>query len=63
MYEKFLHDPLLLPDEVSPSAISILTGLLSRDPAQRLGMNGAEVIKCHPFFEKIDWWRLAQKMI
>jgi serum/glucocorticoid-regulated kinase 2 len=63
MYEKFLHNPLLFPDEVSPSVRSILTGLLSRDPAQRLGMNGAEVIKRHPFFEKIDWWRLAQKKI
>jgi serum/glucocorticoid-regulated kinase 2 len=63
MYEKILRDPLLFPDEVSPSARSILTGLLTRDPAQRLGVNGAEVIKRHPFFEKIDWRRLAQKKI
>src|SRR5258707_10442476 len=63
MYEKILRDPLLFPDEVSPSARSILTGLLTRDPAQRLGVNGAEEIKRHPFFEKIDWRRLAQKKI
>ena len=63
MYEKILRDPLLFPDEVSPSAQSILTGLLTRDPAQRLGVNGAEVIKRHPFFEKIGWRRLAQKKI
>jgi len=63
MYEKILRDPLLFPDEVSSSARSILTGLLTRDPAQRLGVNGAEVIKRHPFFEKIDWRRLAQKKI
>jgi serine/threonine protein kinase len=63
MYEKILRDPLLFPDEVSPSARSILTGLLTRDPAQRLGVNGAEEIKRHPFFEKIEWRRLAQKKI
>ena len=63
MYEKILRDPLVFPDEVSPSARSILTGLLTRDPAQRLGVNGAEEIKRHPFFEKIAWQRLAQKKI
>jgi len=63
MYEKILRDPLLFPDEVSSSARSILTGLLTRDPAQRLGVNGADVIKRHRFFEKINWQRLAQKKI
>ncbi|KAN0127439.1 Protein kinase-like domain containing protein [Lactarius tabidus] len=63
MYEKILRDPLVFPDEVAPSARTILTGLLTRDPAQRLGVNGAEEIKRHPFFEKIDWQRLAQKKI
>ena len=63
MYEKILRDPLLFPDEVSSSARSILTGLLTRDPAQRLGVNGADEIKRHPFFEKIDWRRLARKKI
>jgi serine/threonine protein kinase len=63
MYEKILRDPLLFPDEVSPSARSILTGLLTRDPAQRLGVNGADEIRRHPFFEEIDWQRLAQKKI
>ena len=63
MYEKILRDPLVFPDEVAPSARSILTGLLTRDPALRLGVNGAEEIKRHPFFEKIDWQRLAQKKI
>jgi serum/glucocorticoid-regulated kinase 2 len=63
MYEKILRDPLIFPDEVGSSARSILTGLLTRDPVQRLGVNGAEEIKRHPFFEKIDWQRLAQKKI
>lgn len=33
-----------------------MTGLLQRNPAKRLGANGGEEIKRHPFFAKyIDW--------
>ncbi|KAI0061398.1 AGC/Akt protein kinase [Artomyces pyxidatus] len=63
MYEKILRDPLVFGEDIGSRARSILTGLLTRDPAQRLGVNGAEEIKRHPFFEKIDWRRLIQKKI
>lgn len=64
MYAKILHDPLRFPDEVNADARSILTGLLNRDPTQRLGANGAEEIKRHPFFAKaIDWRKLLGKKI
>lgn len=63
MYEKILQNPLVFGDEISAPARSILTGLLTRDPTQRLGVNGAEEIKKHPFFEKIDWTKLSQKKI
>ena len=64
MYAKILQDPLRFPDEVAHDARSVLTGLLTRDPAQRLGVNGAEEIKRHPFFAKaIDWKRLMAKKI
>lgn len=64
MYQKILHNPLLFGDEISPQARSILTGLLTRDPSQRLGVNGAEEIRKHPFFEKhIDFKQLLQKKI
>ena len=43
---------------------SILTGLLNRDPSQRLGINGTEEIRRHPFFaQHIDFERLLQKKI
>ncbi|GAA5862312.1 hypothetical protein JCM8547_007598 [Rhodosporidiobolus lusitaniae] len=64
MYQKILTDPLRFGDEISPDARSLLTGLLTRDPQQRLGVTGAESIKSHPFFAKhIDFSLLMQKKI
>ena len=64
MYRKILQDPLRFPEEVGSDARSLLTKLLNRDPAQRLGVNGAQEIKDHPFFAKhIDWKRLLAKKI
>lgn len=61
MYRKILSNPLRFGDEIKPEARSLLTGLLTRNPAHRLGNNGAEEIKKHAFFAKIDWKRLMLK--
>ncbi|MBW0495188.1 hypothetical protein O181_034903 [Austropuccinia psidii MF-1] len=61
MYRKILYSPLRFGDHIQPEAQSVLTGLLTRDPYQRLGSNGAEEIKRHPFFSQIDWKRLLMK--
>ncbi|KZP01329.1 Pkinase-domain-containing protein [Calocera viscosa TUFC12733] len=64
MYKKILYDPLVFPDDMGSEARSILTGLLNRDPSRRLGVNGAQDIKAHPFFSRhIDWRKLAAKKI
>lgn len=64
MYQKILHSPLVFGDEIGSRARSILVGLLTRDPYQRLGVNGAEEIRKHSFFEKyIDFKKLLQKKI
>jgi serum/glucocorticoid-regulated kinase 2 len=64
MYRKILQDPLRFGDEIGSDARSLLTGLLTRDPSARLGVNGAEDIKKHPFFAKnIDFKKLVQKKI
>ena len=56
MYQRILSDPLQFPADISPEAKSVMTGLLQRDPARRLGANGGEEIKRHPFFAKyVDW--------
>lgn len=63
MYKKILQDPLQFQPDFDPHARSLLIRLLDRDPAKRLGANGAAEIKSHRFFESIDWRRLLQKKI
>ncbi|KAJ3329384.1 hypothetical protein HDU76_008017 [Blyttiomyces sp. JEL0837] len=35
--------------------------MLNRDPTQRLGANGADEIKRHPFFSDINWQKLMAR--
>ncbi|KAG1768878.1 kinase-like domain-containing protein [Suillus placidus] len=64
MYQRILSDPLLFPSDMPSEARSVMIGLLQRDPARRLGANGGEEIKRHPFFAKyVDWNRLLHKKI
>ncbi len=57
MYQRILSDPLLFPQDMPHDAMTLVTGLLQRDPTKRMGANGAEEIKRHPFFSHIDWNR------
>ncbi|KAL3229175.1 Serine/threonine-protein kinase YPK2/YKR2 [Nakaseomyces bracarensis] len=61
MYKKILQDPLVFPDGFDRDAKDLLIVLLSRDPQRRLGFNGAEEIKSHPFFAQLSWKRLLMK--
>ncbi|KAF4436390.1 AGC/AKT protein kinase [Fusarium austroafricanum] len=63
MYRKILSEPLHFPgpEIVPPAAKDLLTRLLNRNPADRLGANGAAEIKSHPFFHAIDWKKLLQR--
>lgn len=64
MYQRILTDPLNFPPDMPSEARSVMTALLQRDPTKRLGANGGEEIKRHPFFAKyIDWNRLMAKKI
>ena len=64
MYQRIVADPLLFPQDMPHDAMTLITGLLQRDPTKRLGSNGAEEIKRHPIFSKhIDWHRLLAKKI
>ncbi|CAI4579976.1 CLN_G0032370.mRNA.1.CDS.1 [Saccharomyces cerevisiae] len=61
MYKKILQEPLVFPDGFDRDAKDLLIGLLSRDPTRRLGYNGADEIRNHPFFSQLSWKRLLMK--
>ncbi|KAI0650328.1 hypothetical protein C8Q79DRAFT_901231 [Trametes meyenii] len=41
--------------EVSPEAKDFMQRLMTLDPTKRLGANGAEEVRAHPFFAGIEW--------
>lgn len=45
--------------EFSEEARDFIRGLLTLDPGERLGSNGAEEVKAHPFFAGIDWEKVT----
>lgn len=57
-FENILRQPLSFPSKpvISPEAQDLITQLLVKDPAKRLGTKaGAEEIKKHPWFEGVNW--------
>nr|AML79616.1 putative LOV domain-containing protein [Stephanosphaera pluvialis] len=57
-FENVVKAPLRFPTKptVSPECQSLITQLLVKEPAKRLGSkSGAEEIKAHPFFKGINW--------
>lgn len=41
--------------DISPEARDFMERLMTLDPEKRLGYNGAEEVKNHPFFRSINW--------
>jgi serine/threonine protein kinase len=78
MYNRILIADLVWPMDaggghlLSPSARSLLTGLLERDPLKRLGcmppelaggQGDVEQVKAHPFFASVDWAALFARRV
>jgi len=63
MYQKILSGELRFPNYISEEAKSLLEGLLTRDPAQRLGTRGGDEVKAHAWFADVDWEKLVKKEI
>jgi len=62
MYSKIMKEKLDLERKFKdPDVVSIVGGLLERDPTKRLA--DPAVIKKHPYFAAIDWERLSRKQI
>lgn len=64
MYERILHQRLVVPTSISPSCKDLLQKLLQKDCQKRLGAdNDFQDIKEHPFFASIDFEKLLRKEI
>ena len=65
MFENILASDVRFPSKMSDNARDLLTGLLVKEPARRLGggPEGAKEIMRHIFFETIDWMALQEKKI
>jgi len=65
MYDKILNAPLRFPSFMSAEAKDLLTGLLTRKVADRLGSGptDAEEIKAHPFFKGMDWEAIMRREV
>eukprot|EP01127_Copromyxa_protea_P000250 TRINITY_DN10216_c0_g1_i1.p1 TRINITY_DN10216_c0_g1~~TRINITY_DN10216_c0_g1_i1.p1 ORF type:complete len:417 (-),score=90.17 TRINITY_DN10216_c0_g1_i1:33-1283(-) len=60
MYQKIVNGDLVFPQEMSDDVCDLLSGLLERDPEERIG---ADDIQEHPWFSCIDWKKLNMKEI
>eukprot|EP00055_Hartaetosiga_balthica_P004416 m.11506 g.11506 ORF g.11506 m.11506 type:complete len:467 (+) comp3850_c0_seq1:78-1478(+) len=65
LFDMILREPVTLPDHLSDDARSILSGLLEKDPSQRLGggPNDFQDVKAHRFFKPIDFTKLYNREI
>lgn len=48
-------DPIKHKIEMSDEMKDFIERLLDRDPANRLGVNGAEDVKAHPWFKDLNF--------
>lgn len=64
--DNIVKQKLMLPYFMSPDAKDLLTRLLRKDPAKRLGSHMPKdltLIKKHRFFRKIDWVKLSKREV
>ncbi|KAK8015293.1 Serine/threonine-protein kinase psk1 [Apiospora arundinis] len=64
--QNIVKQKLVLPYFLSPDAKDLLTRLLRKDPAKRLGSNMPKdllAMKKHRFFRTIDWKKLAAREV
>ncbi|WP_411023347.1 protein kinase domain-containing protein, partial [Salmonella sp. s51228] len=56
LFNAIVNKPVRFPSDISGKAMSILDGLLRKDPPQRLGGGHSDAVEVlsHPFFASID---------
>lgn len=59
MYQKYFSNLI----QFSPKLQDLFKKLLHKDFKKRLGHNGADEIKKHPWFDRINWQALKSKKV
>lgn len=61
MLRDIIEKPIPMKPYFTENAASFLKALLQRDPSKRIGASekDAQELKDHPFFEGIDWEKIA----
>lgn len=65
MFHNTIHNPVSIPDYVSPDARNFLVRILAKRPEERLGSGPTEgmEVKEHPVFRAIDWDALERRQV
>lgn len=65
LFELIMVEEVKFPRTLSPEAKSLLSGLLIKDPANRLGggPDDAKQIMYHPFFRGVNWQDVLDKKV
>lgn len=61
LFEGIKYENPKLPLNLTNDCKLIISQLLHKDPAKRLGTNGADEIKSHPWFNGVNWAYVAEK--
>lgn len=65
IYEQIVEGRVRFPSAMSPDARDLISGLCTVDTSKRLGniSGGAQRVKSHPWFAKIDWEKLYNREV
>ncbi|KAJ3327790.1 Serine/threonine kinase [Blyttiomyces sp. JEL0837] len=63
--DAIMADAIEYPPNIQKETLSLLQGLLKKDPTRRLGggRSDAEEVKRHPYFSGVDWDAVMQKRV
>ncbi|KAL0426998.1 UNVERIFIED_CONTAM: protein phosphatase 2C and cyclic nucleotide-binding/kinase domain-containing protein [Sesamum latifolium] len=62
-FARIVKGQLTLPQHFSIEAVDLITKLLEVDESARLGSQGIDSVKAHPWFDGIDWKGLAERAV
>lgn len=65
VFDSILSNELAIPEDMTRESVNFVRGLMEKEPARRLGfgVNGAEQVMAHEFFDGVNWDDVYRKRI